>query len=102
MGKFYLYRGTKLVSQGECPDGQEALQAIDGLEYGLGTPPPHIQPEIIEPAPTYEDRRRWEYPPVGDQLDALWKLFGATAPQGSDARRIYEQVLAVKAKHPKT
>lgn len=101
MGKFYLHRGNKLISVGVCPDGSEALQAIDGMEYGLGDPPEHIQPEIITPVPAYDEKRLREYPTIGDQLDALWKLLGPTAPQNSDARDIFSRIQSVKAKYPK-
>ena len=46
------------------------------------------------PDPKYRKDRRNEYPPIGDQLDALWK--GDTA---ADAMR--EVIEAVKTKYPK-
>ena len=101
MGKFYLHRGSKLIATGVCPDGQEHLQAIDGMEYGLGDPPPEIQPEIVEQAVTYADRRRMEYPPIGDQLDALWSILGPGLPPQSPAGAIYEAIQSVKRKCPK-
>ena len=42
----------------------------------------------------YQGRRRVEYPPVGDQLDALWK-------GGEAAAAMKALVEAVKLKHPK-
>lgn len=101
MGKFYLHRGNKLVATGLCPDGDEPLQAIDGMEYGLGDPPPEIVPEIIEIAPSYDQLRAREYPTLGDQLDALWKLLGPTAPKGSDAAQVFQAIQNVKQRHPK-
>ena len=49
----------------------------------------------IELAKTqYQRDRAAEYPPIGDQLDALWK--------GGDAATVMlAQVQAVKAKYPK-
>lgn len=45
-------------------------------------------------ATKYQRDRAAEYPPIGDQLDALWK--------GGDAATVMlAQVQAVKAKHPK-
>jgi len=101
MGKFYVHRGNKLIATGVCPDGDEPLQAIDGMEYGLGDPPPNIRPEIVIPVPDYRDQRIRGYPTIGDQLDALWKLLGPTAPQGSEAKAVFAQIQAVKAKYPK-
>lgn len=39
--------------------------------------------------------RRMEYPPIGDQLDALWK-------GGSDAEEMRARVQSVKEKYPKS
>lgn len=43
---------------------------------------------------TYADKRRGEYPAIGDQLDALWK-------GGDAAAEMLAAVQAVKAKYPK-
>jgi hypothetical protein len=43
---------------------------------------------------TYAQKRAAEYPPVGDQLDALWK-------GGVAAEEMLATVMAVKAKYPK-
>ena len=42
----------------------------------------------------YQRDRASEYPPIGDQLDALWK-------GGDAATTMLAQVQAVKAKYPK-
>lgn len=42
----------------------------------------------------YKAKRAAEYPPIGDQLDALWK-------GGEAAAAMLAQVQAVKAKYPK-
>lgn len=53
----------------------------------------------------YREARAREYPPEGDQLDALWKAFnqmrmdGTALPQ--DADDMLGKVLSVKKKHPK-
>ena len=45
-------------------------------------------------ANAYKDKRIPEYPPIGDQLDALWK--------GGDAQtEMLAKVMAVKTKYPK-
>jgi len=43
----------------------------------------------------YKEKRAKEYPAIGDQLDALWK-------GGAAAETMLAQVMAVKAKYPKT
>lgn len=42
----------------------------------------------------YIAKRASEYPPIGDQLDALWK-------GGAEAEAMLAKVQAVKAKYPK-
>jgi len=42
----------------------------------------------------YKYQRASEYPPIGDQLDALWK-------GGDEAAAMLAKVQAVKAKYPK-
>ena len=55
--------------------------------------------------PTYEELRRAEYPPVGDQLDAIWKQLNQDRLDGKDliqeAEDLLGAVLAVKDKYPK-
>jgi hypothetical protein len=58
-----------------------------------------LQAEIIRLQAEYDyteyQRLRYpEYPPIGDQLDALWK-------GGDDATEMLAKVQAVKAKYPK-
>jgi hypothetical protein len=48
----------------------------------------------IEKITSYEALRRNEYPPIADQLDALWK-------GGEAAAEMLAKVQAVKAKYPK-
>ena len=48
----------------------------------------------IPPVPTYSELRAVEYPPIGDQLDALWK-------GGDAAAEMLAKVVAVKTKYPK-
>ncbi len=43
---------------------------------------------------TYADKRSSEYPPIGDQLDALWK-------GGAAQEEMAQRVKAVKEKYPK-
>lgn len=43
---------------------------------------------------SYVEKRRAEYPPIGDQLDALWK-------GGEAATKMLEKIKQVKANHPK-
>ena len=52
--------------------------------------------EVLPPLPPtpYQQLRAAAYPPIGDQLDAMWKGGAAEAA-------MLEIVLAVKAKYPK-
>jgi len=52
------------------------------------------EPADIPPAPTYRELRAAAYPPITDQLDAIWK--------GGDAHAaMLETILAVKSEYPK-
>ena len=54
--------------------------------------------EALRPKPpelTYQELRANEYPPIGDQLDALWK-------GGDAAAEMLAKVQAVKTKYPKS
>lgn len=45
--------------------------------------------------PAYVTQREMEYPPIGDQLDAMWK-------GGTEAAVMRAKINAVKAKYPKS
>ena len=80
-------------------DGSE----YSGLEWYDSTPKPTQEeldalwgPLLAERARTaYIDLRVAEYPPIGDQLDALWK-------GGDAAAEMLVIVQAVKTKYPKS
>ena len=56
-------------------------------------------------SPPYDEARRAAYPPLGDQLDAMWKIVnqlrlgGENLPQPGDD--MLNAILAVKAANPK-
>ena len=50
--------------------------------------------EAYVAANAYKAKRAAEYPPIGDQLDALWK-------GGAEAEAMLAKVQAIKAKYPK-
>ena len=58
-----------------------------------------------ELATAYRDARRDAYPPIGDQLDSIWKELNYRRLQGEDlvqdADDMLGAVLAVKSAHPK-
>lgn len=53
----------------------------------------------IDRTKQYAIQRAAEYPPIADQLDALWKMI--QPPAGSDAAAIKDRIEAIKAKYPK-
>ena len=87
------YAGTQWALYGE---------EYSGLEWYDSTPKPTQEeldalwgPLLAERARTaYIDLRVAEYPPIGDQLDALWK-------GGDAAAEMLVIVQAVKTKYPK-
>lgn len=44
---------------------------------------------------TYAEKRRQDYPPIGDQLDAFWK-------GGAEAEAMKAKIQAIKDKYPKS
>lgn len=55
---------------------------------------------ISAPQPQdYRQLRAAAYPPMGDQLDAIWKLL--QPDEGTEAFTVKQLILAVKAKYPK-
>ena len=84
-------------------DAQNKLYWLDSIEHEFYLPAGSLQITDAEAtsirtaeqvALTYAQKRVEEYPPIGDQLDALWK--------GGDAQtEMRAKVMAVKAKYPK-
>lgn len=54
--------------------------------------------------PDYRNIRKQQYPPIGDQLDAIWKEFNYRRMQGDaltqDADNVLNSILAVKKNNP--
>jgi len=101
MGKFYVHKDGIVRWTGVCPDGMEDIQGLPGYEVGLGDPPANLTIDSSVPPESYEVKRKREYPSVGDQLDALWRLLGPPAQPNSPAADIYRQIQAVKQRNPK-
>jgi len=64
------------------------------------------KPTAKEIANEYKIKRAQEYPPVGDQLDVLWKQLGQLRLSGKldliqDADDMLDEILAVKKKYKK-
>ena len=69
--------------------GDVAYDANDNVvEYDKAAVEAYVQ------ANAYKAQRAAEYPPIGDQLDALWK-------GGAEAEAMLAKVQAVKQKYPK-
>lgn len=51
----------------------------------------------------YNEARKREYPPIGDQLDALWKLITANRDKLDlgQSEQLLDMIQAVKDKYPK-
>ena len=79
------------------PSNGHAVTSNNPSDFGvtwdqIETTKQQLEAEYI--ASEYQRLRKPEYPPIGDQLDALWK--GGTA-----ATDMLAKVQAVKAKYPK-
>jgi hypothetical protein len=84
----------------KAPDNSVHFLDSADYEYLLPAGSVQITDEEAEalrpkpPEPTYAQKRAAEYPPIGDQLDALWK-------GGDAAAEMLVKVQAVKSKYPK-
>jgi len=60
---------------------------------------------VVEPyaahVDTYDDKRRKEYPPTGDQLDAIWKQLD-TMELTAETKIVADEIQAVKDRWPKS
>ena len=95
----------KMVRDGAAhfvPDDMDNTdrQAVAEWEAEGNTIEPYVEPEK-----GYEELRRGEYPPMGDQFDAIWKQLNQDRLNGKEliqpADDELNRVLAVKAKYPK-
>lgn len=69
-------------------DGNQTIPSIDEVSAEV------VRLKAEYGAKQYQRDRSNEYPPIGDQLDALWK-------GGDAAAEMLAKVQAVKAKYPK-
>jgi len=54
----------------------------------------YVDPPSAKPVKEYRVKRRAEYPPLEDQLDAIWK-------GGEDMEAMRQQIMAIKEKYSK-
>ena len=78
-----------------CFEEITLIQAAEFVEIGASYDGNlFVNPPAIADTRTYAQKRAAAYPPIGDQLDAMWK--------GGDAEiAMRKMVLAVKAQYPK-
>jgi hypothetical protein len=69
-------------------------------EETLATIREHTENEALANARLYIERRVSEYPPIGDQLDAIWKWL-ADQPIDKEAKIMYNRIKEIKEKYPK-
>lgn len=81
----------EVIRYGHAPDDMLHLQAMEGETVEEGEYTPEQSPAIEL---TYAGKRALDYPPITDQLDALWK-------GGEEMIAMRQKILAVKAAHPK-
>ena len=59
---------------------------------------------VPEPADAYKEKRRAEYPDIGDQLDAIWKHLQSRkaggVPLDIEADAMLSEIMSVKSKYP--
>ena len=65
-----------------------------------------LPPDYLEEPPDYRELRRRAYPPIGDQLDVIWKALGYLQMKKkinlvTEADLLMGRILNVKKKYPK-
>ena len=89
------------VVQKQPYEGKGFVEVSDDISCGML----YKDGEFISPAPvdnmTYAQKRAKEYPPIGDQLDALWKEIHEMKPKTKEAKEMLAKIKEVKTKHPK-
>lgn len=78
--------------RGNPPTTEQEYNSLDWLNDWQKPDWTTVQTDIA--TLSYKHNRAREYPPIGDQLDALWK-------GGAEAEAMLAKVQAVKQKYPK-
>jgi hypothetical protein len=93
-GRYFAGQGMSYELPGDLPTG---VVAVEG-KYSGGLE------DYVPPDKPNTAKRMKEYPPIGDQLDALWKLIQANSDKIDlgEAAPILEKIQGVKSKYPKT
>lgn len=94
-----LPAGVVVDVNGERQRGTLAIDPDAGTAFGLIIRGAQSGFHAIK-VKSYADHRREAYPPVGDQLDAIWKWLD-TQPQNSESEAMLAAVQSVKAAIPK-
>jgi hypothetical protein len=99
-GNVDAVRNGKNIAVPVDPDNTDYQEIQHLVDAGELTIEPYVEPEK-----GYEELRRGEYPPMGDQFDAIWKQLNQDRLNGKEliqpADDELNRVLAVKAKYPK-
>ena len=108
---YFITDESGVVTQsGRIPEGDVQLQEPpEGHSLHMGFAIPSKQRLVdgalvdYERPKAYDERRREQYPLVGDQLDAIWKYLAAQQPKNlpDDTAAMLEQILSVKDANPK-
>lgn len=89
----------KITQRGTCADEDE-IPRNQGTSFEVVEAADPRRP-TQHPEPGYKDYRMMDYPSVGDQLDALWKIVEAAGLLSRDKSGIFDRVQAVKKNYPK-
>ena len=90
-----------IVQRGSCPS-EEEIPPVPGCTFEVIKESDDRRPSAM-PISTYREMRRMDYPGMGDQLDAIWKVFDGLGIQlDGDAATLAARIKAVKLAHPKS
>jgi len=108
------YEKEVIVTNEDGEEVTEIIQIPERVKWLNSNYGPSLQAHLdagkdVEPyvkrEPTYDEKRRDKYSPIGDQLDTIWKQFNQMRLEGTpliqEADDELGKILAIKKEHPK-
>lgn len=85
---------------GEAVAPFHADQTTQRIDLATLKPVPIGRAHVARDPFEYQLRRLKEYPPIGEQLDVIWKQL-ESLPRTAECEAMLKTIKAVKARHPK-
>jgi len=103
-----LEDGSSVGREFPWPSGEEYLKKVGSYREGLAKiQQKRVAAEIAKRAEeaeknlTWQQRRKRAYPPIGDQLDSMWKFLSTLENRTPELEAALRQIASVKERYPK-